>query len=237
MNLRRVFPTVTEPIELSSSARPAALDELYRLPRRHWTRINLVLSVNGSVAGADGTSASLTAGADRRVLGAIRRESDVVLVGAATVRAEGYQLPRAVPLAIVTASGDLTGHAVPREVDAGRVLVLCTAAAAGRARATLGVPSAEIVPLPDVDGVIAASNIVTALHQRGHESIVCEGGPSLAGALLDAGLVDEVCVTTSPVLGGGNPHPLSIATERVLQLAQLLVDDAGVSFARWSVSP
>ncbi len=236
MKLRRVFPTVSDPIELTAGGPTGAVDDLYRLPRRHWTRINLVLSVNGGVAGEDGTSSSLTAGADRRVLGAIRRLSDVVLVGAATVRAEGYQLPRSAPLAIVTASGDLSGHAVPREVDAGRVLVLCTTASAGRARATLGVPSAEIIPLPEVDGLIAAADLVGALHQRGLESIVCEGGPALAGLLLDAGLVDELCVTTSPLLTAGDPHPLAVSRTRGLDLTQLLVDDAGVAFARWSVS-
>jgi riboflavin biosynthesis pyrimidine reductase len=236
VNLRRVFPEVSEPIELGGPASSEALDDLYRLPARHWTRINLVTSVDGSAAGADGTSSSLTAGADRRVLGAIRREADIVLVGAASVRAEGYQLPKIAPLAIVTASGDLSGHAVPRDVDAGRVIVLCTAASAGRARSTLGVPSAEIVELPAVDGVIAAADVLGALRQRGHESIVCEGGPLLASRLLDAGLVDELCLTTTPVLVAGQPSLLSVERHASLELRQLLIDDLGVTFARWAVA-
>lgn len=78
--------------------------------------MNLVVSLDGSAAGPDGTSSSLTTGADRAVLGAIRAESDLVLVGAATLRAEPHLVPRSTPLAVLSHSGRL-GSAVLRPVD------------------------------------------------------------------------------------------------------------------------
>ncbi len=103
MILRRLVPAGPE---LDLDDRPALLD-LYRPPRSTWLRLNMVATVDGAAAGSDGTSESLTNRADRRILGVIRELADVVLVGAASVRAEGYQLPKRAPLAVVTRSGDL----------------------------------------------------------------------------------------------------------------------------------
>ncbi|WP_181134458.1 dihydrofolate reductase family protein, partial [Rathayibacter sp. AY1D5] len=70
----------------------------------------MIASVTGSSTGSDGTSETLTNRVDRTILGVVREQADVVLVGAASVRAEGYRVPRRVPLAVVSASGDLAGH-------------------------------------------------------------------------------------------------------------------------------
>ncbi len=69
--------------------------------------------------------------------------------------------------------------------------------------------------------------------------MLCEGGPALAGALAAAGLVDELCLTTSPVLAGGDgARPLLSAVEqqRPLRLASLLTE-ADALLARWTVRP
>ena len=154
--------------------------------------MNLVVSLDGSAVGADGTSASLTMGADRAVLGAIRAESDLVLVGAATLRAEPHLVPRSTRLAVLSRSGDL-GAAVLRPDD----VVL------------------DALPAP-----------------RGR--IVCEGGPSVVAQLLEAGLVDEICITTVPKVLGGTPlPPFGGARTPLLELRHLLVDDAGATYARF----
>lgn len=224
MTPTQVFPQPSSDVDL---------DELYLVPRRPWLRTNLVTGIDGGAAGPDGTSASLTRGDDRRVLGAIRRASDVVLVGATTVRTEGYVLPKSIPLAIVTATGDLTGHGIPAVVEPGRLLVLCPESARESVASTL--PAADVITLIDSRGRLTGLDIVTALHARGLESIVCEGGPTLAGLLAAAELVDEFCFSTSPVLVGG-AAPLSgqdPAAHRAT-LTRLLVDETGVSYARWS---
>ena len=93
MNLTRLIPGPAAEFDLDSVGATAELSELYRPPRARWLRLNLVASINGNAAGADGTSDGLTSRTDRRILGAIRRLSDVVLVGASSVRKEGYFLP------------------------------------------------------------------------------------------------------------------------------------------------
>ena len=221
MTLTQVFP----------DQRPVQdLDELFTVPSRPWLRINLISSIDGSVGGADGTSASLTRGSDRAVLGAIRRASDVVLVGASTVRTEGYLLPKSVPLAIVTASGDLSGAALPRQLDDGRVIVLCPAALAG----SVHLPGARVVGVGG-SSMLSSAAILSTLHGFGLESIVCEGGPTLAGRLVGDGIVDELCLSTSPVIGGRlSPLFGDLAGEpRGMTLGRLLVDETGVSYSRW----
>ena len=70
----------------------------------------------------------------------------------------------------------------------------------------------------------------------GARGVSCEGGPSLNGSLLAAGLVDEVCVTRSPLLVGGVSARLAVGPEigpDRFDLAHLLVDAEQFVFARW----
>jgi len=211
----------------------ARLRELYAIPRPDWLRINLIVSVSGSAAGPDGTSETLTNPTDRRILGVIRDLSDIVVVGARSVRAEGYRVPKTAALGIVTASGNLEGHRLEGEA-AGRIVVFGPEPARGRVEATL--PVARFVALDaDAHGVLAPGGVLEAARRLGHRSIVCEGGPSLAAQFAAAGLIDEVCLTTSPLLtptalpslGGSAFAPLE------LRLGSLLLDDETALYSRW----
>ena len=237
MSLTQLYPLAgTQPVDVDGEGAREALERLYRIPSRPWLRVNLVASVNGSAAGTDGTSTGLTNRTDRKILGAIRRLADVVLVGASSVRAEGYLLPRTAALAVVTGSGDLTGHRIPPGLEPGRLLVICPEQARGRVRSSLGGASAEIIAAEAQDSAVSPSAIIAALHGRGLSSIVCEGGPQLASALLSAGLVDELCLTTSPLLTAARlPMLPGVAAGRRLRLSQLLVDESDALYARWSV--
>ena len=93
--LRRIVPAADEVPEAVHIDDRDRLLELYAPRAPDWLRLNLVASVSGSAAGTDGTSESLTSRADRRILGVIRELADVVLVGANSVRAEGYRCPAA----------------------------------------------------------------------------------------------------------------------------------------------
>ncbi|MDQ1529297.1 MAG: hypothetical protein QOH77_1087, partial [Actinomycetota bacterium] len=213
------------------------LTELYRPPAEDWLRLNLVGSVSGSATGSDGTSETLTNPADRLLLGVIRMLADVVLVGAQSVRAEGYFVPRRAALAIVTSSGDLTGHRITSTGQRGPLLVLCPASAEKRARETIGDENAKVIVVADEAGSLAAADIVAALRDAGLRSIVSEGGPHLAARLLHGGVVDELCLSTSPVLNGAN-IPLFGSSEfagRALSLRSLMVDSASGVYARWAI--
>ncbi|TFD27903.1 dihydrofolate reductase family protein [Cryobacterium cryoconiti] len=208
-----------------------------------YLRVNMIASLNGSVTGSDNTSDSLSSRLDRRILGVIRQLADVVLIGAGSVRAEGYVIPARASLAVVTASGDLAGHRLaPRagtEADRSRrVYVLCPRAAVARAQATTAGSGAVIVPLEDQVGTLTPAAVVAALHSLGLTRIVCEGGPLLAGQFFAADLVDELCLSTSPqiVLGARGLLESARPVATGFSLRQLLLDDQGALYARWERS-
>ena len=231
MIFERLYPSPAERIDGDDRA---LLLDAYRPPRTDWLRINLIASVTGSATGVDGTSETLSSRPDRRILGVIRELADVVVVGAASVRTEGYQHPRHSRLAVVTVSGNLAGHRLDAPEGAAPI-VICPPAAAARVRAQI--PGAEILELAPTGRTIAATEVIGVLRDRGFASIVCEGGPSLAGQLLDAGVVDELSLSTSPRVGGTQlalTGP-AVISERTVSLHQLLCDEASGLYARWTL--
>jgi riboflavin biosynthesis pyrimidine reductase len=183
---------------------------------------NFVSSLDGVVA-IQGVprSAQLIRGeseADRLVMGLLRACADALVVGASTFRgsAEAHWTaesiyrpaeasygelravlgrPRPPELAVVTASGLL--DPVHPALVAG-ALVLTTDHGAERLATALP-PASTLVSLGEEIDMRAA---LDALRSRGHRLILSEGGPTLLGSLLDAGLLDELFLTLSPVLAG-----------------------------------
>lgn len=235
--LRRVVPVEGGELDLDAPDARATLLDWYAPPAAECVRLNLVTTLDGRAAGSDGTSESLTSRADRTILGVIRELADVVLVGAESVRREGYVRPRAAALAIVTASGDLTGHQLSAHPDRmSPVFVLTTAPGAARAAAT--VPDATVVVLESAPtDHIDLGDAIAALRLEGYIGIVAEGGPRLAEQLVRSSLIDELCLTVMPRLGGPALPVLGATAAAVTPLAavQLLVDESGAQFGRWSL--
>lgn len=233
MRLTRVHPGLPQELDLDAPDSRDQLLDWYRPPSADWVRLNLVLSLSGSAVGPDGTSNTLTSRTDRRILGVIRELSDAIVVGAQTVRAEGYQIPRLTRLAIITSSGDFAGHRLDAD-QSNRVTVLCPPSAADVVRSQL--PAAEILTVDAPSGRIDATAIVETLRAAGHRSLVCEGGPSLASSIVAAGLLDDACLTISPTLRDSAPSAFASTGlgEHALTLEQLLLDDESYLFTRWS---
>lgn len=180
-----------------------------------WLRVNFVSSVDGA-ATHDGLSGGLGTEADHRVFDLLRRLCDVVLVGAGTVRAEGYGPMRvhdaasawrvehglgAQPvLAIVSGALDLDPASRMFTDAPVRPVVVTLESAPAEKRAALAKVAEVIVAGRDsLDG----RALVDEFAARGLGRIHCEGGPHLFGTLLAAGVVDELCLTVSPLLEGG----------------------------------
>ena len=231
MRIERLYPGAPETIDLDDRER---LLELYRPSSSTWLRLNLITSVSGAATGSDGTSETLSNPADRRLLGVIRELADVVLIGAESVRAEGYQQPRKSRIAILTASGNLAGNRL-RRGEGPAPIVICPPGAVALVQSSID--DVELIVLEPEDGRIGVSAAIAALRSRGLDSIVCEGGPGLAAQVVDAGLVDEFCLATSPLIGGA-PFPVlgghSVSEHRV-ELTQLLRDDSSGLYARWAL--
>jgi riboflavin biosynthesis pyrimidine reductase len=194
----------------------------------------MVSSADGAVA-VDGLSGGLGGPADLRALSQLRGANDVSVVGAGTVRDEGY-VPltgtperradraarglRPVPrLAIVTASGRLAPDLeVFRDPDEPPI-VLTSRAADEHALAAIA-DRAEVHVVADDD--LDAEVIVTTLAQLGLPRILCEGGPRLNQVMLAGGHLDEVFLTLAPTLVGG-PVPRIIAGQAEVATAMRLV--------------
>jgi riboflavin biosynthesis pyrimidine reductase len=215
-----------------------------------YVRANFVLSADGA-AELGGSSRPLSTAADLRVLSLLRGLCDVVLVGAATVRAENYGPARPdvarqdwrrqhglapiPPIAVVSGRLDLDPRSRLFTQSVARPLLVTTeSAAANRGADFAGL--AEIVVAGATD--LAGEAIVRALADRGLPRVLCEGGPRLFGQLLAAGLVDELCLTVSPVLVGGQAGrllPAGLLPAPVpLELHHLLTTD-GMLFVRYGV--
>ena len=190
-------------------------------------RFNFITSVDGA-ATLDGRSGGLGDGADRRVFGLLRRTADVVLVGAGTVRAEGYAgelldaagqswraaagVPAHPGLAVVSGSLDLDPDSdLFREAPV-RPLLLTSAAAPADRRAALE-RVADVVTAGERS--VEPEQAARVLAERGFRRVLGEGGPQLFGAFQAAGLADELCLTVSPLLTAGNATRITAGTPEI----------------------
>lgn len=195
--------------ERRPAAAPEELAELYRDPP-DGVRVNMILSLDGAAA-VDGVAGPLSNATDQSLLLALRGFADAVLVGAGTVRAEGYGPVRltagqiaerrqrcgsgaAPPIAVVTLTGELPASLF---ADPARPPILVTTAALARSRPELA-DSAELIVAGE--SVVDVDAAVGALRARGFRRILCEGGPTLLDELIARDLVDEMCLTLSPTL-------------------------------------
>ena len=237
----------TEPTDLTDDDLRAlyAYPELDQTP---WVRVNFVSSLDGAVT-LDGVSEGLSSPGDKQVFGMLRELCDVVLVGAGTVREEGYRGVRTSerrrtarrargqsdvpPVAVVTSRARIDpGSALFTDTSVPPIVLTTEDADPGRTRA-LESAGAEVLVVGE-DRVDPAQAL-EALAQRGLLRVLCEGGPGLFGDLLVADLVDELCLTTAPlaVAGAAGRIARSAATVATrLQVAHVL-DDDGALLTRW----
>ncbi len=209
--------------------------------------LNVVTSVDGSTV-VDGVSGPLGTPADKLVFSALRACTDVILAGSNTVTAENYRPPRTSEeqrsareqrgqrpkprIAVVSGSlsfpTDLELFSDPAE----RPIVLTTEdAPPERLRAVDAV--ADVIQAGH-DGEVDLASALAAL-QPECDLVLCEGGSTLNGHLVAAGLVDEVDVSISAVLAGGHGPRLASGAGDVLQAMTLahLWEEDGMLLARY----
>jgi riboflavin biosynthesis pyrimidine reductase len=206
-------------------------------PDGWWLRANMVSSLDGAAVAPDGRTRNLSSDTDRDLLALLRALCDVIMVGASTAVAEHYgpdsvrpehaRLRAAAGQSPVAAMAVVSNHldldlSGPLFVEAEVPTIVLTAAGApaDRLRAARQVADVSVVGDQRVDPVAA----VAALVERGHRRLLCEGGPRWLGAVAAAGLLDELCLTVSPLVVGGlamrilntatpvGPLPLDLAT-------------------------
>lgn len=224
-----------------------ALAGLYAYQGPAWLRANMVTSADGA-GFLDGRSAGLSSPADMRLFGLLRVLADVVLVGAGTARVEEYKparrrpaledlragRPPTVPIALVSRKLDLD-FGTPLFTDAppdARTIVITCAGSPDEQRAAAA-RVADVIVAGDV--AVDLAEALAALRDRGLGRVLCEGGPHLLGELASAGILDELCLTVSPVLAGPGPTRVVAGAPFPAQrmtLAHLLTED-GALFCRY----
>lgn len=232
MNVRAIVPEPGLAHDVSTEAGVAWLEDVYAVPTGRHVRLNMITTLTGAAVGADGTSETLSSRVDRKILGVIRAAADAVLVGAQTVRAEGYVVPRRSALAILTRTGDLDGHDL--RAGAERVHLVCPAHRAEEVRRRAALPEAQVVPVPGDGDDLSPDAVLDALADRGLRRIVCEGGPEVAGLFAAAGVIDEYCISVAPVLEpAASPFlRLPSGTRAETDVTGMLVDAAAFSYLR-----
>jgi riboflavin biosynthesis pyrimidine reductase len=214
--------------ELTEGTSTPDLLELYaRVDRRgrrgRWVFANMVCGIDGTAA-FGGRVGPLSTGEDRELFVQMRSLADVVLVGAETVRRERYGPvrltgPRAAsspdrpppPIAVVTRSLDLDWTLPLFRADdstpgTSRPIVI-TCGAAPKARLVEAHAHASVIVAGERKVQIGAA--LAALATLGHGVVLCEGGPTLLGELVQQELLDELCLTIAPIMGG-DPLPVAV---------------------------
>ncbi len=195
-------------------------------------RVNMIFSADGAAA-FGGRAGPLSCPADQQLLRILRGFADVVLVGAGTARAENYGPVRLAdpgrtppPIAVISRSGRLPPRLLG-DPDQPPILVTCAHAPAVRDHP--GDAGRRQVLVAGEDSVDVA-RAVALLRARGLRRILCEGGPTVLDELVEAGVVDEICVTLAPKLAASQPvglrlTPSSLTAPVPMRLEHALVCD------------
>jgi 5-amino-6-(5-phosphoribosylamino)uracil reductase len=204
----------------------AELERLYAYPgtlHRPWVQVNFVSSADGAVT-VEGRSRGLSNPADKAVFALGRDLADVVLVGRGTAVAERRSrlgLSPVPPIAVVTRSCSFP-HASPLFTDTlvPPIVITCRTAPQQRLDA-LAEAGAEIVVAGEYD--VDLRSALAALAERGLRRVCCEGGPRLFGNMIVADLVDQLCLTVSPLLVAGNAGRIALGPPPPQPVAMNLV--------------
>ena len=194
-----------------------------RVTHECWVTGHMVTGLDGT-ASAGGRVGSLSTAPDQALFRRLRQIADVVLVGAETVRREGYGPVRlseeaqeqrrsqgrssTPPLAVVSRSlaFDWSSRAFADAPEGARTHVITSASADPQRRAEAEQVATVVVAGEDRVEPVAA---LRALAGLGHRVVLCEGGPTWLGEVVAADRLDELCLSVSPVMGG-DPLPVSV---------------------------
>ncbi|WP_062245506.1 pyrimidine reductase family protein [Brevibacterium epidermidis] len=200
--------------------------EVNRSQPRHecWVTGHMVAGLDGTAA-IHGRVGALSTEPDQDLFRRMRQIADVVMVGAQTVRSEGYapmrlseparaqrrtrgqsEMP---PVAVVSRSLDLdwSSQVFAEAPEHARTIVI-TCAKADPVRLAAAEQAATVIIAGEERVEPAAA--LQALAGLGYRVVLCEGGPRWLGELVAADRLDELCLSISPMMGG-DALPVSVA--------------------------
>ena len=193
---------------------------------RPWCRVKMAASLDGRTAMASGESQWITGPQARSDVQRLRARSAAIISGAGTVRADnpsltvrpeelgdiGHKaLPVAEPLRVVLDRNLTTPPDAKVITGSGQAVVVTTEDAIDATKAqSLRDNGAEVITVdPDEQGQPHLRAVLDELAGRQINEVLVEAGPSLAGAALQSGIVDEFWLYQAPTILGSNARPMA----------------------------
>ena len=190
--------------------------------------VKFAMSLDGKIATRTGESKWITGEESRRYVHEMRSQADAIMAGIGTVLADdpsltardadNAPLPRQPLRVIADSAGRLPPDAALLKQPGKTLIATASESAASRIRA-LG---ADALALPAPDGRVDLRALMTALAERGIASVFVEGGGTLLGSLIDAGLADKIAGFIAPIIIGGETAPSPIAGVGAARMADAL---------------
>ena len=250
--LSRLLPGSAPPVQVGVAELLAGLDlGSHAHVERPYTIVNFVASADGHAA-FHGRSRWLSDDADRELFHGLREHVDAVMAGTGTLRAERYgrivrdpdrRRRRAArglhpePLAaVMSRTGDVPTD-IPLFSDPGARVVVFTGGELDTSSLSAQVDVVRLDP-----GELTLTTVMRRLRAAYDvRSLLCEGGPTLFGALLQEDLVDELFLSLSPKLTGGGAAPAisagpGLAELRTLSLVWALEQNSAL-YLRYALHP
>lgn len=218
---------------------------------RCWVRANMIASLDGG-ATDDGKAGGLAGAGDRALFARMREQSDVILVGASTVRIENYsgaqmslaqrqerqrrgqaEVP---PIAIVTHGADFEHDAKIFTRTEVPPLILTSHEAADDARGRFG-SVADVIDASGANGDrVDLAVVLKTFAERRLLRVLSEGGPGMISLLIEHGALDELCVSIAPILVGGQARRIATGSGEAhtrMRRSHVLTDDEGYLYTRY----
>jgi diaminohydroxyphosphoribosylaminopyrimidine deaminase/5-amino-6-(5-phosphoribosylamino)uracil reductase len=207
---------------------------------RPFVHLKLAISLDGKVATIGGDSRWITGEEARARAHELRHQSDAIMVGGRTARADdplltdrsGRERRRPLVRVVIEQYLRLSPESqLAQTTDAAPVIIFAHEDAEAEAVEALQSRGVEVVS--QTSSALDLSSVLEELGQRSIQSVLVEGGPFLAGLLLDAGLVNKVTFFIAPMIIGGQDAPSAIAgagAEKItdaLQLERVQVEHRG----------
>lgn len=200
---------------------------------RPFVHLKLAVSLDGKIATRTGNSRWIAGPEARTRAHQLRHESDAILVGARTVLLDDPLLtdrslaPRRRPLIRIVLDERLqitTTSQLAQTADEAPVLIFsgkpANASAPDHAIDELASQGVEVIS--DEAGGRDVLKVLEELGRRSIQSVLVEGGGGIAGAFIDAGMVNKVTFFVAPVIIGGRDAPTAIAGNGVEEMTDAL---------------
>ena len=190
------------------------------------------ISLDGKIATRSGDSKWISGEEARKYVHYLRYTSDAVMTGVNTVLADDPRLTarfgsnggtaKKQPLRVIVDTQGRTPPTAHVFNKPGNVLMAVGSSLKTKAKEIYNQAGAELLEMPEADGMIDLSNLLRTLSKRQITSVLVEGGGSVLGSLFDNKLVDKVIAFIAPVIIGGAEAKTAVAGNGVERMADAL---------------